>query len=410
MQRQYSHYQLSNGLQVILHPISSQVAHIALYINAGSRDETAEEQGMAHFIEHTIFKGTKKRRAFHVLNRLESVGGDLNAWTTKEETCIYAALGKEYLDRALELFADVAFNSLFPINEIEKEKQVVFDEMDSYKDTPAEQILDDFEGLLFQGHSLGGNILGTRKTVGKFNQKKLSRFFHQFYRPDRMVVAIAGDFEEKKVQRSAEKYFGSYSSIQPLTPRVSFDNSTAEFHKIEKRKGYQAHSVLGGFAPSSIDQDRIKAAFLINYLGGPAMTSRLNLLIREKHGLTYNIEAGIQPMTDTGYYYIYFGTEAGLLEKTTDLVKAELKRICEEKMGTLTLQQAKRQQTGMILLSSESPSNRINSIGRQWLHFQSVETTEQLIASINEITQHDILEMANRMFCPSNVNSITFHP
>lgn len=225
-----------------------------------------------------------------------------------------------------------------------------------------------------------------------------------------MVVAIAGDFEEKKVQRSAEKYFGSYSSIQPLTPRVSFGNSTAEFHKIEKRKGYQAHSVLGGFAPSSIDHDRIKAAFLINYLGGPAMTSRLNLLIREKHGLTYNIEAGIQPMTDTGYYYIYFGTEAGLLEKTTDLVKAELKRICEEKMGTLTLQQAKRQQTGMILLSSESPSNRINSIGRQWLHFQSVETTEQLIASINEITQHDILEMANRMFCPSNVNSITFHP
>lgn len=410
MQGQYSHYQLSNGLQVILHPIASQVAHVALYINVGSRDEAQHEQGMAHFIEHTIFKGTKKRRAYHVLNRLESVGGDLNAWTTKEETCLYAALGKAYLDRALELFADVAYNSVFPPVEIEKEKQVVFDEMDSYKDTPSEQILDDFEGLLFKDHPLGGNILGTRKSVGKFSQAGLLTFFNRFYRPDRMVLAIAGDVDERRVIKGVEKYFGLYSSGDALATRVGFENITPPFNEVRKRKGYQAHTVLGGFAPSSIDQDRVKAAFLINYLGGPAMTSRLNLLIRERHGLTYNIEAGIQPLTDTGYYYIYFGTEAGLLEKTTNLVQIELKRICDEKMGSLVLQQAKRQQVGMLLLSSESPSNRINALGRQWLHFKNVETTDQIISSINEITQQDVLDMANRMFSPTNIYSISFHP
>lgn len=399
--------ELPNGLKILLLPSQSPVAHVALYLNVGSRDEAPHENGIAHFIEHTLFKGTKNRKSFHVLNRLESVGGDLNAYTSKEETCIYAAVMHPFVGRAIELFADVVFNSTFPEKELEKEKQVIADEIDSYRDNPAEQIMDDFEENLFAGHPIGRNILGTKLSIKKFTQKEVLAFIRRNYHPQRMLLAVSGSISVKRLEELVARYF--ITNHEPLTDdfRIRFDGRNS-FHKTTKKNHYQSHCVVGNLAYNMKHPGRNALALLNNYLGGSAMTSRLNLMIREKHGYTYNIESGYQAYTDTGFFWVYFGTENGLHQKTLELIEREMSRLRTQPPGPLQLLQAKRQFQGQIAIAAESPSNRLMAYGKQWLHAGFIEPLQLTLGQIDEVTPNQLVEAAREITNPSAMSTLIF--
>ncbi len=399
--------ELPNGLKILLLPNRLPVAHVALYLNAGSRDETLAENGIAHFIEHTLFKGTTHRKSFHVLNRLESVGGDLNAYTSKEETCLYAAVMQPYIGRAVELFADVIFNSVFPENELEKEKQVITDEIDSYRDNPSEQIMDDFEENLFSGHPIGRNILGTKSSVRKFKRTDVKNFIRRHYHPSRMLLAVSGNLSLPKVENLAQRFFSDtpFPAAEFLRPAFSDYNP---FNKVIRRNHYQNHCVIGNLAYDMKHQRRTALALLNNYFGGSAMTSRLNLVVREKYGLTYNIESGYQAYTDTGLFWIYFGTENGLHYKTLDIIEKELARLRERPLGPLQLLQAKRQFQGQIAIAAESNANRLMAYGKQWLHAGSIESLDNTLALIENVKQDDMIEAALEITNPLAMSTLIF--
>lgn len=400
-------HQLPNGLKLLLLPNQSEVAHVALFINVGSRDEEVNENGLAHFIEHTLFKGTAKRKSFHVLNRLESVGGDLNAYTSKEETCIYATVMQPFVERALELFADVVFHSVFPEKELEKEKQVVADEIDSYKDSPAEQIMDDFEESLFSGHSIGRNILGTKQTVRKFNRNDVLRFVNKHYHPSRMVVAVAGQITGDKLLKMIRRYFQPEieSSGELIRNPYTFYQP---FEKSINRNGFQNHCVVGNLAYHARHPRRTALALLNNYLGGNAMTSRLNLMVREKYGLTYNIESGYQAYTDTGLFWIYFGTENGLHEKTLGVIDKELEKLRTSAPGTIQFLQAQKQFIGQITIAAESHSNRLMAYAKQWLLTDAIETVQETRQMIAAVTPSELVEVAREITRPETRSMLIF--
>ena len=317
-------FTLPNGIRLVHSPIPNPVAHCGIFVNAGTRDEAADEQGIAHFIEHTIFKGTQKRNLYQVLNRLENVGADLNAYTTKEETCIYASFLSVFYDRTLELFRDVFFNSVFPEREIEKEKQVVIDEIRSYRDNPSEQIFDDFEDLVFSGHPLGKNILGTVRSVRKMNRGNLLGFIRRTYHLDQVVIASCGNIEFKKLVKMVTKYFSDHPERIDGTPRMPFRGSPV-FHTIQKKHTSQVHCVLGAPAYSFSHERRIPLALLNNMLGGPIMNSRLSLALRERNGLAYHNESNYTTFSDAGVIHIYFGTDPVHYDKAREIVYKELR-------------------------------------------------------------------------------------
>ncbi|HAQ65501.1 MAG TPA: peptidase M16 [Bacteroidales bacterium] len=399
--------ELPNGLKILLLPNRLPVAHVTLYLNVGSRDEAPSENGIAHFIEHTLFKGTTHRKSFHVLNRLESVGGDLNAYTSKEETCLYAAVMQPYIGRAVELFADVIFNSVFPENELEKEKQVITDEIDSYRDNPSEQIMDDFEEHLYSGHPIGRNILGTKSTVRKFNRKDVITFIQRHYHPSRMLLAVSGNLSLAKVELLAQRYFTDAPFPAAEFSRPAFSNYIP-FEKVIKKSHYQNHCVIGNLAYDMKHPRRTPLALLNNYLGGSAMTSRLNLVVREKHGYTYNIESGYQAYTDTGLFWVYFGTENGLHQKTLEVIEHELSRLRERPLGPLQLLQAKRQFQGQIAIAAESNANRLMAYGKQWLHAGFIESLVNTLDLIENVKQDDMIEAALEITNPMAMSTLIF--
>lgn len=399
--------ELPDGLKILLLPNLSPVAHVALYLNVGSRDEAPAENGMAHFIEHTLFKGTTNRKAFHVLNRLESVGGDLNAYTSKEETCIYAAVMQPYIARTVELFADVVFNSVFPEKELEKEKQVITDEIDSYRDNPSEQIMDDFEENLFANHPIGKNILGTKALVKSFRREQVKDFIARHYHPSRMLLAVSGNITPSRLEYIVRRYF----TAEPIQPETFFRkpfDSYFPFQKTVRRNQFQNHCVTGNVAYHMKHPSRTALALLNNYLGGSAMTSRLNLMVREKYGYTYNIESGYQAYTDTGFFWIYFGTENGLHAKTLEVIEKELSRLRHDAPGPLQLLQAKRQFQGQIAIASESNANRLMAYGKQWLHAGFIEPTETALQQIGEVTPAEIVEAAREITEPQAMSTLIF--
>ena len=277
-------FELPNGLRVIYKQVVGEAAHCGIILNAGTREEKQTEQGLAHYIEHTLFKGTSKRRFYHILSRIDSVGGELNAYTAKEETCIYASFQKQYLERAVELIADITFNSTFPVKEIEKEKDIIIDEIHSYKDTPAEQIYDDFETHLFNRHPLGNNILGTVESVKSFKQKHIIDFIKRHYLIKNMVFSIVGNYKKEHVKKVMEKHFAHYSTKgNPSIRKAPTLNKT--FQVVNKINANQSHCIIGSIAPSSASKKRTAMVLLNNLLGGTGMNSRLNLNIREKYAL-----------------------------------------------------------------------------------------------------------------------------
>ncbi len=391
----YESHRFSNGLRIIHLQNNSPVSYCGFTVGAGTRDEASNEFGMAHFIEHMLFKGTKKRRAWHILNRMENVGGELNAYTTKEETVLYSVCLADDTERAVELLSDIVFNSQFPEPEIEKEREVVLDEINSYKDNPSEQIFDDFENLLFAGHEIGHNILGVADSLNTFNQTSCKRFFQQFYQPENMVFFYYGKIPFSKIVRITSKYMQP-ESIFPGTQQKRTAPSMIASDQIEMDKGlHQAHVMIGSRGYSLHDKNRIGLYFLNNLLGGPGMNSRLNLNLREKHGLVYTVESSLTSYSDTGILSIYFGCDHETKDKCLKLTYKELKKLREEKLTTAQLTAAQKQLKGQLGISGDHSENVALGMGKSFLHFNRYDQLEEVYRKIDAITSGQVLEIAN---------------
>lgn len=398
---------LPNGIRLVHQFADSPVAHVGLFIRTGSRDETEAEHGLAHFIEHVIFKGTEKRNLYRILNRLENVGADLDAFTTKEETCINATFLHEYYDRTLELFSDIFFHSVFPDAELEKEKMVVADEIHSYLDNPAEQIFDDYEDLVFSGHALGRNILGTKKSLKRFNREMILDFIGRNYSLDHVVIASVGKIPEKRLERLVFKYFGQSLPGRNPEPRLPYKHYQP-FQEIRKKKVYQVHCILGGFAYPFHDPRRLPMAVLNNLLGGPVMNSRLSLALRERHGLTYNNESNYTAYSDAGIISIYFGTDGENFNQALEIVKKELKLLREKKLSPIQLHTVKKQVEGQLAIAGESNMATMMAMGKGFLLQDSYETIENLLEKIREITAIQLMEIANEVFDERRMGMLVF--
>jgi predicted Zn-dependent peptidase len=387
---------LSNGIRLIHIQSPSSVAHCGFFINTGTRDEEDHEHGMAHFIEHLVFKGTKRRKSFHVLSRLEDVGGDLNAYTTKEETCIHASFLTEHYERAMELISDIVFNSTFPDKAIESEKDVVIDEINSYKDSPAEFIFDEFEELVFKDHSLGKHILGKAKFLKKFKRTDIIKFIQRNYNTNQMVFATVGNISQAKLLYFFEKHYQKIPANIRSIERQPFKNYQP--FNIQKRKStFQVHAMLGNIGYNLKDSRRLGLHLLSNIIGGPGMVSRLNLALRERRGLSYNIESSYSPFSDTGIFNLYFSSDRIYLEKCLDIIFKEFQTLCAKPLGTLQLKRAKLQLTGQLAISFESYENQMLSAGKSYLVYDKVDTLDEIFAKIESITANDLLDIANEI-------------
>jgi predicted Zn-dependent peptidase len=400
-------FQLSNGIRVVYLHAAAQVAHLGITILAGSRYENPDEEGLAHFLEHCIFKGTHKRKAFHVLSRLDSVGGELNAYTSKEEICIYASFTKNHIKRASELLADITLNSSFPLKEIQKEKEIILDEINSYLDSPSEKIFDDFEANLFKGHVLGNNILGTKESVKSFGRKHLLNYVSRFFSADNMVISFVGDIPRQQLEKILESDFNDCQ--QSKVEVIQNDFVSAPPFKIKTQEAnFQVNSLIGGLAPSYIDDSRRSMTLLTNILGGPALNSRLNLSIREKYGYSYNVEASYSTFFDTGYWAVYFGTDTKYLKKSKELVYKELKLLRDKKLGTLQLNASKEQLKGHLALGLDSNSGLMLGLGKSLLMFNQIDTIQEIYESIDKLTASELLETANQYFDESLISELIF--
>jgi predicted Zn-dependent peptidase len=406
---EYNLYELENGIRVIHKPIKNRVAHCGFIINTGTRDEKIEENGLAHFIEHSIFKGTNHRKAHHILNRIDNVGGELNAYTTKEKTCVYASFTTEHFERAAELLSDILFNSTYPEKEIEKEKDVIIDEIYSYQDSPFEQIYDDFEELIFKNHPLGMNILGSVESVKSFNRDNIIKFIDRNFATNKIIFSVVGDFTEKKIKSIIDKYLNQPLKTSSSKKRTKFTDYNVFNTEIEK-DNYQAHYMLGNIAYSSKDKNNTGFVLLNNILGGPAMNSRLNMGIREKYGFTYNIESSYTSYTDSGLFSIYLGTDTKHLDKSIALVHKELNQLRIKKLSSSQLQKAKQQLIGQITLSEESKVNVMLGIGKSLLFFNKVDSLETVYDKINKLTSENIIDIANEVFAKDQLSSLTYKP
>ena len=403
----YQYHILKNGIRVVHRQTNSTVSHCGLIVGTGSRDELPKESGMAHFIEHMIFKGTGRRKAYHVLSRIENFGGDLNAYTTKEETCIYASYLSPYYERSIELFADVVFNSVFPAKEMEKEKSVILDEINSYNDSPAEQIFDDFEGLIFKGHPLAANILGTPETVNKFKRNDIFRFLKRNYRINNMVIASVGNISFARLIKLLEKYFESFESPNQIIDRESFNKYEPKI-RTEKNGSYLSHLMIGNVAYSRNNNKRFPLLLLNNILGGPALNSRLNLSLREKYGYAYSIESMYQPYSDTGLFGIYLGTDNKNIEKSIKVVKKELKLLRDHKLGTAQFSRAKKQLSGQLAIQYESRLNEMLSIAKAHLYRPVVKSVDEFLIEIESLTTESLMDVANEVFDEKQLSMLIF--
>lgn len=398
---------LDNGIRLVHHPLPGIVAYCGLVINTGSRDEAAAEQGMAHFIEHMLFKGTRKRKAYYVLSRLEDVGGELNAYTTKEETAVFASFLKDDYDRAIEILHDITFNSVLPEKEIEKEKDVVIEEINSYLDNPAELIFDDFEELIFAGQSIGHNILGTPETVKSFTQKSLLDFISRNYNTDQIVFCSAGNISDEKMIRLFKKYFENV----PANIRGSKDPADYSYKPCSLTKDmntFQNHCIIGNIAYNLKDERRLGMFLLNNILGGQGLNSRLNLSLREKNGLAYNVESSYNPYWDTGAFSIYFGTESNHLNRSIKVAMGELARLRTEKLGIVQLSKAKSQIKGYLARGYENHESLMLSLGKSLLIFNKIERLEDTYKKIDRITSSELMEMANEVFDPERLSTLIY--
>ncbi|WP_231388183.1 M16 family metallopeptidase [Sphingobacterium hungaricum] len=402
-------FRLENGIRVILHPQQSTITHTCMLINAGSGDEVEGKFGVAHFIEHMLFKQTERRSTNQILDRLESVGGDLNAYTTKEYTCIHASILKPYLNRALDLFEDIIFHSTFPENEIEKEKGVILDEMASYLDSPEDAIIDDFEDLIFKNSSLGHNILGLENDLKGIQREDLLTFIESNYSTEDIVIGIAGDYTKQNVEKLANKFFGKLPLRQAEKTNADTIVNIGEHVEVVKPIN-QAHYILGTQAYGIQDDRKTGLLLLNNQLGGLGMSSILNLSIREKHGIAYTIESNYSLYSNTGLFNIYLGTDEEKIEKAKKLIWKELNKLKAAPISESQLNKVKNKFKGQIALAEENRMSMIITEAKNLLDYNQIITLDEVFRKIDEVTPQLIFEISTDIFDESKMTSLTFLP
>lgn len=407
--KEYNLIQLDNGIRVLLHYQNSPITHACIIVNAGSRDEEPGKYGVAHFIEHLLFKRTERRSTNQILNRLEQVGGDLNAYTTKEYTCLHASFLNPHLQRALDLFEDVLFHSTFPENEINKERGVILDEMASYLDSPEESIMDDFEDLLFKGTGLGHNILGLQQDLMALSKEDVLDFMGKNYDTNEIVIAIGGNYTAVQVERLAHKIFGK---IKPNTSSKVEEESFSQLgeHLAVEKPINQAHYMLGVKTFGIYDERKTSMLLLNNMLGGFGMSSILNLGIREKYGIAYTIESNFTMYSDSGHFNIYLGTDEEKLKRAVSLVYKELNKFKSSAISDYQLKQAKQKFKGQIALAEESRMSMIISEAKNIIDYGHVVPLDHVFGKIDAVSSNDILELSQIYFDSNILTSLSFIP
>ena len=393
----YQTHTLPNGIRLIHKPDKSAVTYCGMVMNAGSRDETDNEEGMAHFVEHMLFKGTDKRRSGHIINRLENVGGELNAFTSKEETVVYAAILNEYFERAIELISDIVLHSTFPQKEIEKEVVIILDEIQSYNDSPSELIFDDFEEMLFDNHSIGHNILGKPGLLEKFRTADAQRFVAKHYCPEEIVFFAVGDLNFSRFVKMAEKYLVNLSNADDKAERIAPTTYYPQRREVVKNT-HQVHFMVGNRAYDLYNPNRMGMYLLNNILGGPGMNSLLNLSLRERNGLVYNVESSYQPFTDTGLWSVYFGCDAENAKRCEQLVYNELQKLREQKLSDVSLKKYKLQLMGQMAIAGEQKENLALSLGKSFLRYGKIDDMSVIRDYIEKVTADKLQEIANEVF------------
>ena len=401
------------GLQYAVKRSGSAVGYCALSIKCGTRDEAGYHCGIAHFVEHTIFKGTTHRSASVINSYLDRLGGELNAFTTKEEIVFHATVLKEDLPKATALLFELATCATFPENEIQTEKGVVIDEIHSYKDTPSEDIYDRFEEMIFKGHPLSGNILGTTISVKKITREELLKFVKEKFLPSRMAFSIVADIDEncmeKDVIKLAEKFFGNTPAPAPETQESQRKPAAEQFEKTVSKKNYQANCVIGGLAPSLYEErERLATVLLCNILGGPANNSILNSVLREKNGWVYGVECGYTQFSDTGLVAITLGCDKANLEKCLNAIDKEIAKLQAEPLSERKLKAAKKQLLGQLAISSDNGETQCLSMGKGLLAYGKVSSGKENRSLVEAITAEEVREMAIRIFDKSNLSRLIY--
>ena len=429
----YNTYTLDNGLRIIHLPSDSQVVYCGYQINAGTRNEEPGEEGLAHFCEHVTFKGTERRKAWHILNCLESVGGDLNAYTNKEGTVYYSAILKEHIARAVDLLTDIVFHSVYPQAEIDKEVEVICDEIESYNDSPAELIYDEFENIIFKGSPLGHNILGTAEQVRSFKTEDALRFTRKLYRPDNAIFFAYGDIDFKKLVRllkksflseerrvkSEETTFGDRRESQFNSPeaQAQFNIQHSTFntqHSFEgqtivmQKNTHQAHVMIGTRAYDVNDSRRMPLYLLNNMLGGPGMNAKLNLALREHNGLVYTVESTMVAYGDTGIWSIYFGCDEHDVKRCLRLVRKELDKFMQKPLSEAQLKAAKKQIKGQVGVACDNRENFALDFGKSFLHYGWEKNVDRLYEQVDEITAEQIQAVAQELFDKDRLTTLIF--
>ena len=395
---QYNTATLNNGLRIIHLPNTSKIAYCGYQIKAGTRNEKPGDEGLAHFCEHVTFKGTQTHTSTAIINKLESVGGDLNAFTNKEDTVFYSAIPVEHFAKAVDVLSDIVFYSIFPQAEIDKEVEVICDEIESYNDSPAELIYDEFENLVFKGHPLGHNILGSADRVRSFATADAMRFTQQYYRPDNAIFFVYGNIDFKRLVKTLEK----------LTPKQQQESLAVEAQMVANGRlpeltilnhdTHQAHVMIGNRAYSATHPLRIPLYLLNNMLGGPGMNARLNVILRERRGLVYSVESSMVCYGDTGLWAVYFGCDPHDVNRCVRLVKGEFNRLMEKPLSEKTLAAAKKQIKGQLAVACDNNENFAIDFGKSFLHFGDEKDIEKLYQKIDAVTAEQIQQVAKEIF------------
>ena len=405
MNQQYNIFTLSNGLRVVTWQREGLVSYIGVTVNAGSRDEGETRQGLAHFVEHTIFKGTDRRRAHQISSRMETVGGELNAYTSKEETMVYTNAPSGNEERAMELLADLVISSRFPTEEIEREKEVIIEEIYSYFDSPSESVYDEFEELAYKGSALAHNILGSPESVRGLNGKDCRGFLDRFYVPKNMVLYCCSALPLEKTKKLAEKYFGKMVSTF-----AGHDRQTPPFMEpfdVMRQKGnHQANTIVGARIFGRDDERKFPMFLLNNYLGGPCMNSRLNRELREKRGYVYTVDSSLSMMSDTGLMLIYFGSDLTTVKKCRKIITEEIDRLCQSPLSSNVFERVKRQYCGQLLVSSDQIENRAMSLGKSLLYFDKIHDIATAAKRIMEVTAEEMRSVAE-LLAPEKCGVLT---
>ncbi len=406
----YNTYTLSNGLRVIHLPSTSPVVYCGYEIAAGTRDEEPGEEGLAHFVEHVTFKGTAHRSSLQILNTLERVGGDLNAFTQKEDTVYYAAILKEHLPKAVDVLTDIVFHSTYPQTEIDKEVEVICDEIESYNDSPAELIYDDFENILFEGHPLGHNILGNAERVRKFTTEDALRFARKYYTPENSIFFAYGDVEFEKLVRLLEKEERGEKGEERGERKEEREvlSGSASNYLIREKGTHQAHVMLGTRGYDIHHPLRIPLYLLNNLLGGPGMNARLNISLRERNGLVYTVESTMVSYGDTGLWGVYFGCDPHDVKRCLRLVRRELDKIIEKPLTDSQLKAAKRQLKGQIGIACDNREQFALDFGKSFLHYGWEKDITSLYSQIEEVTAEQIQQVARELMSEDRITTLIY--